>query len=113
MVIARRKKVIKAWYKAHFAANAGSVSLSAAGLVMGFYMIQQSTGVHLRIPHAILGAVTLAAVLAQPWVGLAFRKFKKGKKQLRLVHIWMGRAAIALMLLVIVLGLLQVYVIKA
>jgi hypothetical protein len=70
-------------------------------------MVAQTSGVHLRVPHAWLALVTIVLLIATPILGQLFLKLRKAKKQLRLAHHYCGRAALVLMGLTIILGLFQ------
>ena len=46
-------------------------------------------------------------LIATPILGQLFLKLKKGKKQLRLAHHWVGRVALGFMFWTIIVGLFQ------
>jgi uncharacterized membrane protein YidH (DUF202 family) len=107
--ILTQKKKRKWWFKGHKWIMSGAVSSAIVGLATGIYMIEQSTGVHLRLPHTWIGLVTLIVSITVLAIGLVYTKAKKERKRkLRKVHLTMGYGGVALMVLTLVTGLLVV-----
>ncbi len=107
MFIARNRKKIRWWLKAHRPMGIVGGVTGVAGVVLASIMVASRSGIHLRVLHAWLGVITIIAIAATPIIGQAFLKLKKGKKMLRTTHRWMGRASLTLMLAVIIFGLFQ------
>ena len=101
----QKKKKVRWWFKGHIRGMAAAVACSVVGLATGLYMVEGSTGVHLRVPHTWLGLVTLVLALLTLVNGYAFLRSKERKKQMRRAHVPMGLAAIVLMALTVVSGL--------
>jgi hypothetical protein len=101
------KRTVKTWRATHIAMELSGALLGIAGAWVGVWMVSQTFGVHLRVPHAWLALATIVLLIATPILGQLFLKLKEGKKQLRLAHHYCGRAALALMGLTIILGLFQ------
>lgn len=107
MLVARYGKKNKKWLAIHKPLGAGGALLGIVGLGFGIRMVAMSTGMHLRVPHAWLGAAALVLAAAAPVLGQAMFKVKKNKAEVRKFHRWVGRAAIILMALTIISGLFQ------
>jgi uncharacterized membrane protein YozB (DUF420 family) len=69
-------------------------------------MAEVTFGTHLNAPHSIVAVVSLSLVTLAIVAGYGFIKLKRNKKELRVMHRWIGRSAITLWLLTILLGLL-------
>ncbi|MCI0497694.1 MAG: hypothetical protein L0Z54_05330 [Thermoplasmata archaeon] len=80
-------------------------ALTLAGLAMGYYMVGERTGVHLRVAHSAVGL--LAVVLTLITVAMAYGGLKLKKRVLRLAHVWVARIAFAVMLFAVAGGLRQ------
>jgi hypothetical protein len=107
MFIAKSRKRFRGWLKLHRPMGIVGAITGAAGVVLAGIMVSFRSGVHLRVPHASLGLVTIIVIIATPILGQAFLKLKKGKQALRTIHRWIGRLSLTLMLAVIILGLFQ------
>jgi hypothetical protein len=107
MLIARYGKKNRSWLAIHRPMGIIAGLLGLVGLVLGIRMVALDGGAHLRVLHAWVGAATLVAVAAAPLLGQGMFWAKKGKAEIRKAHRLIGRAAILLMALTIVLGLLQ------
>ena len=106
-VIARRKG--KGWMKLHHKVMTAAAVSSAIGLGTGIYMVAVGSGVHLRLPHSWIGAVTLVMALVTLSLGLGYLKAKgPRKKKLRTPKIWMGRVTVTLMVATTAMGVLTV-----
>jgi hypothetical protein len=101
------KRTLKTWRATHIAMELSGVILGVVGAGIGFWMVSQTTGNHLRVPHAWFALITIVLLVATPILGQLFLKLRKGKKQLRLAHHYCGRTALALMAWTIVLGFFQ------
>lgn len=95
-------------FRIHKSAAVLAFVLLAAGLVVAVAMVRASGGPHLRVPHGIFGAVTIVLGFLTGAGGLITTKAHTNRKQLRTVHLWVGRVAIVLFLLTILAGLRQV-----
>lgn len=107
MLVARYGKKNKRWLSIHKPLGGAAGILALAGLGLGIRMVALGSGIHLRVPHTWIGIVALAASAAAPLLGQAMFRVKKGKAEIRRAHRWTGRAAILLMALTILSGLLQ------
>ncbi|UCG68420.1 MAG: hypothetical protein JSV09_11475 [Thermoplasmata archaeon] len=105
VIIAKAFKKRKWWLKTHKMLGIVGAILSILGLIMGFIMVQLSSGEHFRVPHAYVGF--LAIIFAVLTLGLGFAQFKvkKNRKKIRMIHRWSGRITLVLMLLNIIFGL--------
>lgn len=103
-----KKKAPKTWwFKAHKVTGGLAVVIVLIGLITALYMVSQSGGGHFRVSHAYLGILTLLFSVITPVVGTLSAKWKSHKPQVRSIHIWCGRAAVFLIVVVIVSGLMQ------
>jgi hypothetical protein len=105
MIIARYYKDTTWWFKRHKRIAPAGAAFAIAGLVMGFIMVQMSSGQHFRVPHAFVGLFAIIFALITPTLGLAQFKIKKNKKKIRAAHRWSGRITIILMFLNILFGI--------
>jgi len=103
------KRFGSTWFKHHKNWMAIGVIAGGAGLLMGIYMISTSTGVHLRIPHTWFGLLALAFALTNLSLGIAFLKARKKKKVIRKWHRQVGRVAVGLMIISLVMGLIVAF----
>jgi hypothetical protein len=97
----------KGSFRIHKAATVTAFVLLAAGFVVAAGMVQASGGPHLRVPHGIFGTVTIVLGFLTGAAGLMTTKARANRKQLRTVHLWVGRVAIVLFLLTVLAGLRQ------
>jgi hypothetical protein len=105
--IVRGKK--KGWLERHRKVMTVAAVSAGLGLVFGIGMVIQTTGIHLRLPHTWLGAVTLAMAAVTATLGYIWRSSDADRKlKLRPVKIWMGRTTLSLMVLTMVFGILTV-----
>ena len=97
----------KKWrLNAHKKLNTTGAVIGIIALGIAVYMISASYGVHFSAAHTIIGIITFALMILTPFFGYAALKTKKwNKKILRMVHRWMGRGTIVLMILTVVAGL--------
>ncbi len=106
MLIARfRKRKSKNWLRQHKLFQWSSAILGFIGIVTSFTMVEVTFGTHLNAPHSIIALVSLAMIVLAIIVAYAFLKRKKHKKELRMMHRWIGRAAILAWLVTIFFGL--------
>ncbi|MFW3146937.1 MAG: DOMON domain-containing protein, partial [Thermoplasmatota archaeon] len=110
LVLYRRKW--KFFFKFHMWVMTAATAAGAIGLITGFYMVEETTGVHLRVPHSWLGLLTLGMSLFALGVGFYFRYTKnmKHKKPSRTIHKYAGWAGAVLFLLTAISGFLQAVV---
>jgi len=110
MFFPRYLKKKKWWLKTHRRIGISGAVTGVAGIGIATYMISQTTGVHLRVPHSWIGLATIILIIFTPFLGhfmLKIRKAPAKAKQARAVHRWIGRVTLLLMAATIVLGLLQ------
>jgi hypothetical protein len=104
MLIARYLKARSWWLKAHKPLGAFGSLFALAGLFTTIFMVSQSTGIHFRVPHAYLGAITFIFVAMTPILGYAQLKVRNSRATIRAIHRWSGRITIVLMLLTLLSG---------
>lgn len=103
-----KKKAPKTWwFKAHKIMGGLAVIIVLIGLMTALYMVSQSGGGHFRVSHAYLGILALLFSVITPVVGTLSTKWKGHRPHVRSIHIWCGRAAVFLISIVIVSGLMQ------
>lgn len=98
----------KGSFHIHKAAAVTAFVLLAAGLVVAAGMVQASGGPHLRVPHGVLGTVTIVLGFLTGAGGHITTRARANRKQLRTIHLWVGRVAVVLFLLTVFAGLRQV-----
>jgi hypothetical protein len=110
IAIARYLKNKKWRLKVHKIITVVGVSLGMAGLILGIIMVEQTTGVHFRILHDIVGTISVLTFIITPVLGFLMFKIKGKGKQMRMAHIWMGRFDVFLLVIIsIILGFLSVF----
>jgi len=98
----------KGSFHIHKAAAVTAFVLLAAGLVVATGMVQASGGPHLRVLHGVFGAITIVVGFLTGAGGHITTKARANRKQLRTIHLWVGRVAVILFLLTVLAGLRQV-----
>lgn len=97
---------LKGWYRLHTWISAAGAVLMIPALVISYAMVSLSGGPNFRVPHAYLGILVAAVLLLL--LGLAFIRNSveiERKKQVRFIHLWLGRLLVILMALNILAGL--------
>jgi len=69
-------------------------------------MVEKSTGEHIAVAHSIIATATFGAIILTIIVAYGFLKMQKHKKEMRVMHRWLGRITITAWIVTIVLGLL-------
>lgn len=105
--IARYLRDRKWWLKVHRPIGVAGAVSSVIGLVIGYFMVEMTTGIHFRVLHAAFGGTTVLLAILTPIMGQAFLKKKTNKQQLRVTHRYLGRITIAMMAATIALGFAQ------
>lgn len=100
-----RKKKSKNWLKQHKAFQWGGTVLGLLGVGSAVAMVEVSTGLHLNVTHSIFAVTSFGLTILAITAAYGFLKKKKHKKQLRIVHRWLGRITIVAWLVTIALGL--------
>jgi preprotein translocase subunit YajC len=105
-IIARYfKRRTKKWVKLHKAFQWGSAVCAVLGIVAAVIMVEVTTGIHLRVAHSIVAVASFGAIVLAITAGYGFLRRKTHKKELRIMHRWLGRVAILAWLVTITLGL--------
>ncbi len=105
-VIAKyRKNKSKNWLKQHKIFQWSGALFGLLGIVTAVIMVEVTTGMHLNVTHSIVAAVSFGIIILAITAAYGFLKKKKHKKELRIVHRWLGRIAITAWLVTIGLGL--------
>lgn len=92
-------KISRMWYKMHVYLGAVGVTLSVAGAIVGYFMVDWARdGHHLRLTHSYIGVIVGIIVLAPFVTGLAARAVKQGRYALRWWHVAIGLVGLILML---------------
>lgn len=97
---------LKGWYRLHTWISGAGAVLMIPALGISYAMVSLSGGPNFRVPHAYLGLLIAAVILLV--LGLAFIRNSveiERKKQLRSIHLWLGRLLVILMALNILAGL--------
>lgn len=99
----------RGWAERHRKVQTVAATVASVGLVFGIAMVASGSGIHLRVPHAWFGVVTLAMVLTTVTLGYLWRRADaQGKARIRPVKLWMGRTTLVLLLLTLSFGILTV-----
>jgi hypothetical protein len=105
VILAKAFKKKKWWLKKHKLLGILGAILSILGLLMGFIMVQLSSGEHFRVPHAYVGVVAIILAVFTPILGFAQFRVKKNRAKIRTIHRWSGRITLVLMVVNIIFGL--------
>ena len=108
MSIARYQKKKSWWYTLHKRLNLIGAGAVVTAMVIAVIMVSLSHGVHIASLHAVWGVVTFALVIATPIIGFGIRSRKVKptyKKQVRVLHHWLGRITLLSMAVTIFFGL--------
>jgi len=103
--IAKFKKEETWWLGRHKKLGITGAISTIVGLIIGFYMIADSTGEHFRVPHAFFGLATIILAILTPTIGLSMFKFIKYINTMKPLHRWLGRVTATLMIITIISGL--------
>ena len=105
--IARYLKKNKKWLKLHKTFQWTSAVAGILGVAAGIVLVEVSSGIHLRVAHTIIALASVVLIILAIVVAYGFLKRKKHKKELRILHRWIGRLTITGFLVTIVFGLFQ------
>ncbi|MHA2059629.1 MAG: cytochrome and DOMON domain-containing protein [Candidatus Ranarchaeia archaeon] len=108
-IVARQKTQRKNWMKLHHRFVIPGGLLTATGLVIGLVMVQLHSGVHFKVPHALLGIVTLFTIFLTPLLAYLAPRNRTHARRLFTLHRWLGRIMYILMLIVMISGLFIVF----
>ncbi|MBN1761761.1 MAG: hypothetical protein JW878_01610 [Methanomicrobia archaeon] len=104
MLVARYLKARSWWLKAHKPLGVLGSLCALAGLFTAIFIVSQSTGIHFRVPHTYLGAITFIFVAMTPILGYAQLKVTDRRATIRAIHRWSGRITVVLMLITLLSG---------
>ena len=111
IVIVKFYKKEKWWLKYHKTFGLIGAIFAIIGLIIGLYMVNDSTGEHFRVGHAKFGILTILLITLTPIFGLMIFKIKNSKNKIKILHKMLGRTAIFFMIITIFSGLKQAGVI--
>lgn len=104
-LIARyRKGKSKKWLRQHKTFQWSGTIFAVIGVATSIVMVEVTFGTHLNAPHSIIALVSLCLILLAIVVAYGFLKRKKHKKELRVMHRWIGRFTILAWLVTILFG---------
>jgi hypothetical protein len=95
----------RSWFKNHRRLQALGGLAAVSGLSVGLYMVRLSEAPHLHGVHDVLGAGTIAVILATLGLGVVIARTPGASRRTRQVHHVMGWAVIGLVAANIALGL--------
>jgi len=107
MLLARYLKRKKWWLKVHRRLGLSGGILGLLGLGLGAYMVEVTSGVHIKAVHTYVGLLTVVLIILTLIIGRSILKGKGGKQARLRLHRWIGRVTLIMMLATIVLGLLR------
>lgn len=108
MLVSRFMRKKRWWLKVHRILGIVGTIIGVIGVGTAVFMIWTYSGAHLRVIHSYFGLITIIVIIASPFMGHGILKIKKEYKPLfRKIHRWLGRVALLLMLITIILGLFQ------
>ncbi len=109
MLVARYMKKRRWWLKAHRTLEIWGVSLGIIGIIAAEYMLFSTSVNHFRITHSYFGAAAVISLICTPVIGQLILKGKRVRKPFfRKFHRWLGRSALLLTFISIILGLFQI-----
>lgn len=104
MVVMRFRKTEDCFRTHRILQTIGGI-LIIAGLVTSFTMVSISEAPHFRYAHDILGISTILLIVCTLALGYYVSRSPGQPESLHTIHIWLGRIAIVLVLLNIILGI--------
>ena len=114
-IIARKKKTVKKWIVKHKFIGIFGVFSLLGGLAMAIRMVGDSFENHINSIHSIFGVISITLLITTPLIGQSIfwsiktKRLKKKVKTIRMIHRWIGRTTIILVLITITLGLLRLF----
>ena len=105
VLIAATQRQRRWWLRLHRGAGLSGAVVILSGAAAAVAAVTISTGVHLRLPHTWLGALTVAAAVATPLLGLLQFKIRERAGSLRAYHRLGGRILAGAALITLLLGL--------
>ncbi len=107
MIVARKKEA--GWLKRHRILGISGAVFAIAGAIAAAYMVSLASEDHFNVPHAYLGSLVIVLLLFTPALGLLQLKVAINvRRKIRRFHLLFGRAALLLMALNMLLGMLMV-----
>jgi hypothetical protein len=98
MLTARYMKAKGWWLKTHKSLALSGAFLTVSGFILAAYMVSTYMDTYLVMePHAYLGIAAVALVVFAPIMG--FMQFRTRDKRMHVIHRWIGRLAIAMVLI--------------
>jgi hypothetical protein len=107
--VVHKKRLKKKYVDIHHSVGFLGVLFAIIGLGIGFYMVADLDQGHFRIVHAFLGGTDIALGLVVITLGQIFLAKAKMKRKVRRPHIYLGGAAIILMAITALAGLIYVF----
>lgn len=113
--IARKKKTVKKWILKHKFIGVFGVFSLLGGLAMAIRMVGDSFENHINSIHSIFGVISITLLITTPLIGQSIfwsiktKRLKKNVKTFRMIHRWIGRTTIILVLITITLGLFRLF----
>ncbi len=109
MLVARYLKKRRWWLKTHRTLEIWGVILGIIGIIAAEYLLFSTSVNHLRIIHSYFGAAAVIALICTPIIGQLILKGQRERKPFfRMFHRWLGRSALFLTFISIILGLFQI-----
>ena len=93
------------WLRRHRAAGILGTLFILSGMTAAIAAVAVAAKGHLRTPHTWLGALTIAAAVATPLLGLLQFKIREPAARLRTIHRLSGRVLTGAALVTILFGL--------
>lgn len=116
IIIARKKKIITKWVVKHKFIAIFGVFSCLAGLGLGIRMVGENFNNHINTIHSVFGLISICLLSTTPIIGqsifwAAKQKNKSIKKirSIRLIHKWLGRTSLLVVLVTIILGVIRLF----
>lgn len=93
------------WFRSHTRFATAGVFLTLIAMSIAFFMVSISGGPNIRVPHAGLGLLVIAFLLATPALALLRSRFGQHTLSVLAAHRWMGRTLLVLMTITLLSGL--------
>jgi hypothetical protein len=106
IVIAKAMRKKAWWLKTHKIVTSLGATLVIVGIGFGIYMVSISHGQHLRLPHTYLDIITIIFILITVRLGFSQLKAKEKAPKISMIHRWLGRITMVVMLVSILSGLM-------
>lgn len=107
MLIARRREKDRSWLVKHKIMGVVGPLLLVTGVGVAYTMVDSFGADHFSVPHTWVGITGVGLALVMPILGFSIFRLPGQGRRLRIVHVWMGRITLLLLVTAGVSGVLM------